>query len=89
MDPLTEQQQTILDLERQWWAMPGNKESAIRDQLGLSAVRYYQLLQRLVWSDTALVYDPVTVNRLRRISMRAPTSALGFRQHHPGHQAAG
>lgn len=72
MDPLTEQQQAILDLERRWWAMAGSKEQAIRDELDVSPVRYYQLLQRVVWSQAALAYDPVTVNRLRRISTGNP-----------------
>ncbi|WP_225337600.1 DUF3263 domain-containing protein [Mycobacterium intracellulare] len=38
----------------------------------MSAVRYYQLLNQVLSSAAALAYDPVTVNRLRRIS--APTA---------------
>lgn len=44
----------------------GAKESAIRHELGLSPARYYQLLGRLIWTETALAADPVLVNRLRR-----------------------
>ncbi|MCV7173871.1 DUF3263 domain-containing protein [Mycobacterium manitobense] len=46
---------------------PGGKEAAIDEQLGLKAVRYYQLLNRLLTREAALAYAPVTVNRLRRL----------------------
>ncbi|UVT31476.1 hypothetical protein SEA_SEJANUS_43 [Mycobacterium phage Sejanus] len=57
----------MLDLERGWWAMQGGKESAIIDRIGVSPVRYHQRLNRLVETEAALAYDPVTVNRLRRL----------------------
>ncbi|OMC37993.1 hypothetical protein A5742_07885 [Mycolicibacterium fortuitum] len=68
MDSLTDIEQQMLVLEGQWWAAPGRKEAAISDQFGMSASRYYQLLNRLLGSRAALAYDPVAVNRLRRIS---------------------
>ncbi len=49
------------------WKRPGAKEQAIRDQLGLTPTRYMQLLNRLIDQPGALAYDPVTVNRLRRL----------------------
>jgi len=64
---VTEQEQAILRMERHWWRYRGNKEQAIRDELGLSPVRYYQLLVRLLDNPAALAADPVLVNRLRRI----------------------
>lgn len=67
MDSLTDMEQQILDLEGQWWVTPGRKDAAISDRFGMSASRYYQLLNRLLGSQAALAYDPVTVNRLRRI----------------------
>lgn len=70
MDPLTKQQKAILDVEGQWWPTVGGKESAIRG-IGLSPVRYYQLLNRLLESETALLYNAVVVNRLRRLSRRS------------------
>jgi hypothetical protein len=63
---LTERDQAILDFERGWWTLPGVKETAIREQLGLSATRYYQLLHALTASPDALAYDPLVVRRLRR-----------------------
>ncbi|WP_372449628.1 DUF3263 domain-containing protein [Mycolicibacterium fortuitum] len=70
MDPLSEYERAVLDLERDWWATPGGKETAIVTRLGVSPVRYYQRLNRLIGTAAALAYDPVTVNRLRRIRGR-------------------
>lgn len=67
MDSLTDRDRAMLDLERGWWATPGGKETAIVARLGVSPVRYYQRLNRIVESTAALAYDPVTVNRMRRI----------------------
>ncbi|MGW1815979.1 DUF3263 domain-containing protein [Streptomyces sp. NPDC002125] len=57
----------MLALERRDWAGPGAKERAVREQLGMSPVRYYQLLNALLDDRRALEEDPVTVNRLRRV----------------------
>lgn len=64
---LTEQEQALLAVERRSWPGPGAKERAVREQLGLSPTRYYQLLNALLDDPRALAHDPVTVNRLRRI----------------------
>ncbi|MET8814007.1 DUF3263 domain-containing protein [Streptomyces sp. NPDC004549] len=60
-------EQAILALERRSFAGPGAKERAIREQLGLTPVHYYQLLNALLDDERALAHDPVTVNRLRRV----------------------
>ncbi|MDG5773897.1 DUF3263 domain-containing protein [Mycolicibacterium fortuitum] len=65
MDPLTDQQRAILDLERQWFATAGGKEDAIRE-LGLTPARYYQKLNQLITTEAAIAHDPLTTNRLRR-----------------------
>ena len=70
MDSLTGQQRDILAIERRFWPTAGEKENEIRRTLGLSATRYYQLLNQLIGCQAALVHDPVTVNRLRRIARR-------------------
>ncbi|MCF4138986.1 DUF3263 domain-containing protein [Streptomyces sp. Tue 6430] len=57
----------ILALERRGFPGPGAKERAIREELDLSPVRYYQLLNALLDDVRALAHDPVTVNRLRRV----------------------
>jgi len=70
LDTLTDQERAILDLEQQWWATAGGKESAIA-ALGLSPSRYCQLLNRLIATERALAYAAVTVNRLQRVHRRA------------------
>ncbi|ODA75585.1 DUF3263 domain-containing protein [Streptomyces sp. AVP053U2] len=57
----------IIALERRGFLGPGAKERAIREELGLAPVRYYQLLNALLDDPRALAHDPVTVNRLRRV----------------------
>ncbi len=64
---LGRRERDILALERRGFPGPGAKERAIREELGLSPVRYYQLLNALLDDTRALAHDPVTVNRLRRI----------------------
>lgn len=72
--PLTDREQEILAFERQWWKHAGSKEQAVRDTFGLSATRYYQLLNGLLDNPGALAHDPVLVGRLRRLrSTRART----------------
>ncbi|MFE6933591.1 DUF3263 domain-containing protein [Streptomyces sp. NPDC057699] len=65
--PLSGQERAVLALERRSWAGPGAKERAVREELGISPVRYYQLLNALLDDRRALEADPVTVNRLRRV----------------------
>lgn len=64
---LGRREQAILALEHRGFPGPGAKERAIREELGLAPVRYYQLLNALLDDERALAHDPVTVNRLRRI----------------------
>lgn len=64
---LGSREKAILALESRGFPGPGAKERAIREQLGLAPVRYYQLLNALLDDERALRHDPVTVNRLRRI----------------------
>ncbi len=63
---LPEREQRILSFERQWWRYVGAKEEAIRSQFGLSAARYYQLLNAVIDSPAALRHDPMLVRRLQR-----------------------
>ncbi|MFI6124689.1 DUF3263 domain-containing protein [Streptomyces sp. NPDC051064] len=65
--PLSDQERAVLALERRSWPGPGAKERAVREDLGISPVRYYQLLNALLDDRRALEADPVTVNRLRRV----------------------
>ena len=64
---LSEQQVALLEFEKQWWAMPGSKESEIRERFDISPTRYYQLINALIDSEIALAHDPLLVKRLRRL----------------------
>ena len=66
MDSLTELEMRILAFERSWWRSPGAKEREILDALGMTATRYYQLLNELIDRPEAAAFDPALVARLRR-----------------------
>jgi hypothetical protein len=67
---LTEQERAVLELERCWWQLPGPKGAAIRERVGLSPTRYYEVLASLVESSEALAHDPLVVLRVRRARHR-------------------
>ena len=81
MPVLDERDSAILDFESSWWLQPGPKDRAIRDCLGISATRYYQVLRRLLEDPEALQHDPLTVKRLQKVridaSRRAAERRLG------------
>ncbi len=58
---------SILDFERDWTRHGGAKEEAVHAEFGLSAARYYQVLNVLMDSPAALAYDPMLVKRLQRM----------------------
>ncbi|WP_316526864.1 DUF3263 domain-containing protein [Kitasatospora brasiliensis] len=64
---LSERDRAVLALEGRQWRTAGAKERAIREELGLSPTRYYQLLNALLDREEALAHAPVLVNRLHRI----------------------
>ncbi|MER7047348.1 MULTISPECIES: DUF3263 domain-containing protein [Streptomyces] len=64
---LSERDRAVLAMEQRSWPGAGAKERAVRERLGISPVRYYQLLNALLDDPRALAHDPVTVNRLRRV----------------------
>lgn len=71
VNDLTDQEKAVLDFERRWYRLAGSKEQAIHDEFGLSAVRYYQLLNKLLTVPAALEYAATVVNRLRGARDRA------------------
>ncbi|MGY1600860.1 DUF3263 domain-containing protein [Geodermatophilus sp. SYSU D00815] len=64
---LTRREHDMLAFERQWWRSAGAKETAIREQFGVTPTRYYQALNALVDRPDALAADPLLVRRLRRL----------------------
>ncbi|WCO67790.1 DUF3263 domain-containing protein [Iamia majanohamensis] len=65
--PLTDRDRAILDFERSWWTRGGVKETAIGEELELSASRYYALLAEIMDMPAAMDHDPLLVRRLRRL----------------------
>jgi hypothetical protein len=57
----------LLDFEQKWGAHTGNKEEAIRSELGVTPARYYQLLDRIIETPEALASHPLLTHRLLRI----------------------
>jgi hypothetical protein len=64
---LSERDREILAFERHWWKYAGAKEQAVRELFGMSATRYYQVLNALLDRPEALAADPMLVKRLRRL----------------------
>lgn len=80
MSGLSEADLRILAFERRGWRSSGVKEQAIAEAFGMSATRYYQLLNELIDRPEALAADPVLVKRLqaqraRRQRIRSPRQA--------------
>lgn len=57
----------ILTIEQNVWIYAGLKEQEIRETFDIPAVRYYSLLNALLDTELALIIDPHTTTRLRRI----------------------
>jgi len=81
---LSARDRAILDFERSWWKHPGPKEAAIRQELGMSATRYYQVLRGLADDPGAYHHDPLTVLRVRRERDRRRRERLEGRRADPG-----
>jgi hypothetical protein len=65
MPALSERDMRVLAFERRTWRTAGAKEQDISDALGMSATRYYQVLNELIDLPEALQFDPSLVKRLR------------------------
>jgi hypothetical protein len=66
-EKLSDRDRLVLEFERQWWKHEGSKEAAIRDLFDMSSTKYYQILNALIDSQSALEFDPMLVKRLRRM----------------------
>jgi hypothetical protein len=64
---LSSRDRRILDFEREWGRHAGAKEEAIREIFGLSAARYYQVLNLVIDMPEAVRHDPMLVGRLQRV----------------------
>lgn len=66
-DDLNDHDKAIIDFAARWWKYAGAQEQAIRDDFEISGTRFWQLLNGLLDDPIALQYDPVTINRYRRL----------------------
>ncbi|WP_127794086.1 DUF3263 domain-containing protein [Agromyces sp. LHK192] len=57
----------ILEFETRGFGHPGAKAEAVRDEFGISAARYYRILDGLIDDPAALRHDPILVRRLQRM----------------------
>lgn len=57
----------LLAFEDGSWKNHGTKVSLARERFGLTATRYYALLDVVLDKPAALAYDPALVARLRRL----------------------
>ncbi|MEU6847688.1 DUF3263 domain-containing protein [Streptomyces sp. NPDC046716] len=64
---LDDRELAVLAFEGRSFTSPGAKERAVREELDMAPVRYFQLLNALLDDPRALAAAPVTVNRLRRV----------------------
>jgi len=71
----------ILDFEKTWWQARVSKEEEIRDRFGLSAPRYYLILNALIDRREALEHDPLLVKRLRRMREQRHRDRSAHRLH--------
>lgn len=67
---LSDRDRAVLDIESRLWHYAGAKEAAIREQLDISAMRYYQVLNALIDDPSAVAYAPMLMKRLRRVRER-------------------
>ncbi len=64
---LSQRDTRVLEFESAWWHYPEPKDRAIREYVGMSSTRYYQVLRRLVDDDRAAHEYPLVIRRLRHM----------------------
>ncbi|MCI5825557.1 MAG: DUF3263 domain-containing protein [Arcanobacterium sp.] len=69
-EELSELEQAVLRVEREWWRIAATREAAIKKATGLTPSRYYVLLSALLEQPRFWRADPVLVDRLRHLRDR-------------------
>ncbi|MFE6000400.1 DUF3263 domain-containing protein [Streptomyces sp. NPDC056454] len=57
--------------------LPGPRERIIREELGMSPVRFFQILNAAIDTPEAQAYAPVLINRRRRVRAHRRSVRLG------------
>jgi hypothetical protein len=73
---LTDRQQAILEFERTWWTMDGEKDLLIRRRFTCAPDTYYEELNQVLDHPDALAADPLVVRRLMRLRDRRRRARL-------------
>lgn len=68
---MTERDRAVLEIESRHWRHQATKEQHVREVLGLTPVRYYQVVAALVDHPEVARHYPQTVSRLRAVRGRA------------------
>lgn len=71
---MTDDEIRMLELAGARWRYAGSLEHVVRTELGMSLTRFWQRVSGLLDREDALAFDPVTVNRLRRLRDRGLTA---------------
>jgi hypothetical protein len=78
---LSDRDRAILTFEEQHWVHTGRKQNDIREQFGISAARYYQLLHEIAATPDAVAAFPQLTKRMlerRRAHERAAQRRASF-----------
>ena len=62
---LTEVEAGILSIEKRQWKYPGTKEQAIRAELDMAPIAYYQRLNQMIDDPRIIAAEPALTRRLR------------------------
>ena len=73
---LTDRQCAILEFERTWWTMDGEKDLLIRRRFACAPDTYYEELNQVLDDPAALAADPLVVRRLQRLRDRRRRARL-------------
>lgn len=75
---LTDQQKAMLDLASEHFKHAGSLDSAAMERFGMTPTRYWQEINRIIQTESAVAYRPSTVDQLktRRRSMVRTASRL-------------
>ena len=66
-DDLSEDQKRVIDFAKRQYRYPGKQEEDMLQTFGYRGTTFFRKLNDLLDHPKALEYDPVTINRYRRI----------------------
>ena len=73
---LTERHRAILEFERTWWTLDGDKDLMIRRRFACAPDAYYDELNQVLQDPDSLTVDPLVVRRLLRFRDRKRRTRL-------------